>query len=295
MLLDYIPQRIVSLVPSMTESLFDLGFGKSVVGITDYCIYPKPEVENLPRLGGTKTPRIDAIIALHPDLVIVNQEENSKQAVLELRNLGIPVWLTFPKTVKETIADLLQLARIFRSENAFIKLRMIEKVVEYAYLAAVDQPPIRYFCPIWYEAPPNGNTWWMTFNQDTYMHDLLSIIGGQNIFSERKRLYPLEADLGLIEPEPPGDRDIRYPRVRFSEVVTARPDVILLPDEPYSFNDNDAIRIILEYREATKIELPILMIDGSLLTWSGTRIAKAISELAPEFTKLTNELDGDKL
>ena len=106
MLIDHPPQRIVSLVPSMTESLFNLGFGKFVVGITDYCIHPKAEVERLHRVGGPKNPRMEDILRLHPDLVIVNQEENSQQTVSELNVYGISTWLTFPKTVDEAIADL---------------------------------------------------------------------------------------------------------------------------------------------------------------------------------------------
>jgi len=293
--IDHPPQRVVSLVPSMTESLFDLGFGKNIVGITDYCIHPKTEVEKITRVGGTKNPRVEDIAVLHPDLVIANQEENSKKSVHQIQDLGIPVWLTFPKTVDEAIADLWQLARLFRDEIAYSKLRMIEKVVEYARLAAFDQPPVRYFCPIWYETNQEGNAWWMTFNQDTYMHDLLSIMGAQNVFADRKRRYPIEADLGLAESDPPGERDIRYPRVNFQEVITAQPEIILLPDEPYPFSENDAIRIKSEYRASTQIDIPILLVDGSFLTWPGTRIAKAVSELAPEFTKLTNEMDGDTL
>ena len=99
------PHRVVSLVPSMTESLFDLGFGNYLVGITDYCIHPKTEVEKLPRLGGTKNPRIDELIRLHPDLVIANKEENTQQSIQQIEDEGIPVWLTFPKTVAESIAD----------------------------------------------------------------------------------------------------------------------------------------------------------------------------------------------
>ena len=245
--------------------------------------------------GWDKNPRVEDINALHPDLVIANQEENSKQSVFQIRDLGIPVWLTFPKTVDEAIADLWQLARLFRNEIAYSKLRMIEKVVEYARLAALDQPPVRYFCPIWHEINQDGSAWWMTFNQGTYIHDLLSIMGAQNVFADRERRYPIEADLGLAETDPPGERDIRYPRVNFQEVVTAQPDVILLPDEPYPFGENDAIQIKSEYLTSTQIDIPILLVDGSFLTWPGTRIAKAITELAPEFTKLTNEMDGDTL
>jgi len=295
MLIDTPPQRIVSLVPSMTESLFNLGFGKFVVGITDYCIHPNADVDRLPRVGGPKNPRIEDILKLHPDLVIANQEENSQQTVSELIKNGISTWLTFPKTVDEAIADLWSLARLFRSENAQAMLRMIEKSVEYARMAAQDQPAVRYFCPIWYEIDPDGSPWWMTFNQDTFTNDLLSVMGGENVFSARERRYPIAADLGLALSEPSGDRDIRYPRVRLQDIIHSRPDVILLPDEPYPFGEKEAERLIAEFRDSANIDLLILHVEGSLITWPGTRIATAISELAPEFTKLTNRKDGATL
>lgn len=288
------PHRVVSLVPSMTESLFDLGFGNYLVGITDYCIHPKTEVEKLPRLGGTKNPRIDELIRLHPDLVIANKEENTQQSIQQIEDEGIPVWLTFPKTVAESIADLWNLARTYRSETAYEKLRLIEKIVEFARLAA-GQKPVRYFCPIWYEIGPNGEAWWMTFNRDTFSSDILSLVGAENVFAERKRRYPLEADLGLRAPEPRGDRDDRYPRVRLPDIIAAQPDVILFPDEPYPFGEVDARRLVSEYKTKAKVDIPFIYIDGSLISWPGTRIAKAITELAPEFTKLTNGIDDGKL
>ena len=131
----------------MTESLFELGFGKHVVGITDYCIYPKADVENLPRVGGTKNPRIADIKILHPDFIIANQEENSQQSIQQLNELKIPIWLTFPKTVDEAIADLWSLARLFRSESALSRLRILEKTVEYARMAAVDATIRPVFLP----------------------------------------------------------------------------------------------------------------------------------------------------
>src|SRR6266849_1180955 len=95
---DYVPQRVVSLVPSVTESLFDLNIGTRVVGVTDYCTRPADAVSKLPRLGGTKNPNIEAIVALHPDLVIMNQEENRQEDAEALQAAGVPVWVTHPNT-----------------------------------------------------------------------------------------------------------------------------------------------------------------------------------------------------
>ena len=83
------PRRLVSLVPSITESLFDLNFGERVVGITDYCVHPREKVAKLPKVGGTKNPQVDKILELNPDLVIANREENTKQIVSELIDAGV--------------------------------------------------------------------------------------------------------------------------------------------------------------------------------------------------------------
>jgi ABC-type Fe3+-hydroxamate transport system substrate-binding protein len=105
------PRRVVSLVPSMTESLFALGFGATVVGATDYCIHPAEQLEDMPRVGGPKNPDIDQVVALRPDLVFVNQEENTRQLVEALLEAGLQVWLTFPQTVDEAVDVLRPLGR----------------------------------------------------------------------------------------------------------------------------------------------------------------------------------------
>ena len=94
-------RRIVSLVPSLTEALFALGLGDRVVGVTDWCVYPASELARLPRVGGTKTPDLVAILELEPDLVIANQEENRRTHVEKLRAAGVRVWVTYPRTVRE--------------------------------------------------------------------------------------------------------------------------------------------------------------------------------------------------
>lgn len=263
------PQRVVSLVPSITESLFDLGLGKAVVGITDYCIHPAEKLTGLPRLGGTKNPRVAEILALEPELVIANQEENTPQTIHALEQAGITVWLTFPKTVDEALADLRDLADIFQHNHALIAVNTLEHAIEFARMAAADQPPLRYFCPIWMDK--SGPTpWWMTFNRETYTSSLLSVFGAENVFAERTRRYPLEADLKNEAGETPEGRDTRYPRVTLPEILAANPEIILLPDEPFRFDESHA--------GAFEGNL-IRPLDGSLLTWHGTRMGKALQVL----------------
>lgn len=278
------PQRVVSLVPSYTESLFDLGFGETVVGITDYCLHPEGALSGLPRIGGPKNPRVQEIIDLKPDLVIANWEENTRQTVEMLEIAGIPVWVSFPKTVREAVDVLWTLTGVFQSQSAAIRLQTLELTLEWAIAAAAERQPVRYFSPIWFDHSEPGHPWWMTFNQDTYSHDLLSIVGGENVFAKRERRYPLEADLGILPAESPGERDVRYPRLTLEEILTTQPEVILLPDEPYPFGEDEreAVHAFFSDTPAGKYDR-IHWVDGSLITWYGSRLARALQNLPTLF------------
>lgn len=281
---DVAPARVVSLVPSITESLFDLGVGEVVVGITDYCTQPGEKLKSLPRLGGPKNPRVEDILALKPDLVIANWEENTRGPVEALEAAEIPVWVTFPHTVSGTLEMLYTLARLFRSQAAQVRVQTLELTVEWAIRAVAGRTPVRYFCPIWQETTSDGQPWWMTFNQNTYCNDILELVGGQNVFAGRERRYPLAADLGLQAADEPGERDIRYPRVTLEEILQAQPELILLPDEPYAYHEDDKARLmeVLDGTPAAQKNC-IHTLDGSLVTWPGTRMARALQELPALF------------
>jgi ABC-type Fe3+-hydroxamate transport system substrate-binding protein len=269
------PRRVVSLVPSVTESLFELGLGDRLIAITDYCVHPEDKVGRLPRIGGTKNPDIAAIIAMQPDLVIFNQEENRREDAEALQAAGIAVWVTFPRTVRDAFNLLWAIMDVFDDATMVERVRAIEWLCD--WLERIEhEPPCRVFAPIWYDPL-------MTFNADTYAHDLLRICGGTNVFAERERMFPLKADLGEAEPLPPDDprivgRDTRYPRVTLDEVEAAQPDVILLPSEPFSFDETHlSIFAALDVPAARSGR--IHLVDGSLLTWHGTRLARALSEI----------------
>ena len=272
------PRRVVSLVPSVTESLFDLNLGDRLVAITDYCIYPAEGVARLPRIGGTKNPDVRRIIEVAPDLVIANQEENREADVRALRDAGIPVWVTFPKTVLDAINLLWNIMHVFDTPDMVPRVRLIEQTYDWVMrISETRERPCRVFVPIWFNPL-------MTFNADTYAHDLLRVCGGTNVFGERERQYPLAADLGEAEPYAADDpriagRDRRYPRVTVEEVEAAQPDMILLPSEPFSFTAEH----IPFFRElstpAQNRNNGIILVDGSLLTWHGTRLAYAMDTL----------------
>jgi ABC-type Fe3+-hydroxamate transport system substrate-binding protein len=245
------PRRIVSLVPSLTEALFVLGLGERVVGVTDWCVHPADAVAALPKLGGTKNPDLAAIVALRPDLVIANHEENRRRDVERLLAAGIRVWITYPRTVREGAALLRELAGLGAAAEAFE--RVVEPVKTALAEAERARPalPTRVFCPIWRDP-------WMSVGADTYAHDLLTLCGGENVFA--------------------GHGERRYPRVRLEEVVAAAPQVVLLPDEPYRFAAEDAAGL-------ARLDMPaarngrIHLIDGTWVSWYGPRIRRAIGEL----------------
>lgn len=277
--LDAPPKKVVSLVPSITESLFALGFGETVVAVTKYCIHPAGQVKKLPKVGGTKKAKVKEIIKFEPDLVFANQEENDKDTIQALVEAGINVWLTFPNTTDEAVDDLRHILAIYQNDSAALSIVSLQQALDYTRAASVDIPKMRYFCPIW-EGTHNDDVYWMTFNQHTYIHDLLGLMGGENIFAERERRFPLEADLGSADPEDPGERDTRYPSVTVDEVLDAKPDLILLPSEPFDFESQSGRKVqdLLVWTPAGK-KNKIFFIDGSLITWPGVRMGKALQEL----------------
>ncbi len=273
------PERVVSLVPSITESLFDLNLGNRLVAITDYCIYPAEGTSRLPHIGGTKNPDVNRIIELAPDLVIANQEENRKEDVLALQAAGISVWVTFPRTVADAFNILWNIMHMFDEPVMVPRVRLIEQTMDWVWRISekkLEDNPCRVFVPIWLDPL-------MTFNADTYIHDLLRICGAINVFGERERLYPLKADQGLSESYPHDDprttgRDTRYPRVTMNEVIAAQPDMILLPSEPFLFTD-EHISLFAALDIPAAKNGGIKLVDGSLLTWHGTRLAYALNDL----------------
>jgi iron complex transport system substrate-binding protein len=278
------PKRVVSLVPSMTESMFELGFGSALVGITDFCVHPAGALGSLPRLGGPKNPDLDQILNLHPDLVLANQEENTPKAVHALEAAGVKVWVTFPKTVRTALDILWTLTGLFHSQMAALRLEILERTLEWSQMARQERQPVTYFCPIWQETGPDGPAWWMTFNQDTYCNDLLAQMGGLNVFVNRQRRYPLAADLSQAEPQDASGRDVRYPRVRLEEVLESQPEIILLPSEPFAFTEQNQQQILEWMADTPAVRSGrVHRVDGSLVTWHGTRLGLALDALQPLF------------
>jgi ABC-type Fe3+-hydroxamate transport system substrate-binding protein len=270
------PQRLVSLVPSITETLFCFGWGPQVVGITEYCTEPATEVGRKATIGGTKNPDVGKILSLAPQLVFAVAEENRRDDVEQLHAAGIPVYVFAPCSVREGIGLLWRLAAILDCQSTVaLLLRDIEHTYTETQALVATRPSLRVFCPIWKEP-------YMTIAAGTYMHDMLRVCGGVNIFAQRQRRFPLAADLGQ-QPEAPGERyvsrDRRYPRIALEEMAARRPDMILLPDEPYVFRPTD-IADFAPFRDVPAVRNGrILLIDGKLLSWYGARLGRSLQTL----------------
>jgi ABC-type Fe3+-hydroxamate transport system substrate-binding protein len=253
------PQRIVSLVPSLTETLFALGLDGQVVGVTKFCVEPAAAVASIEKVGGTKNPDLRKIIALQPDLVIANAEENRLQDVEAMRARSIPVFVTYPRTVSTALESILGLGRVTgREADATALAREIVRVVSVieTSLGIWNKLRLRVFCPIWKKP-------WMTFNQDTYAHDVLRLLGFLNVFADARE---------------------RYPRTTLEEALDRGAQIILLPDEPYAFADSDAAEL--------KAALPagmsrrVMLISGRDLHWYGSHMVKGLAALSERLGRL---------
>lgn len=270
------PQRIVSLVPSLTEVLYAFGLGSRIVGITDYCVEPQPEVRSKPTIGGTKNPDVQAILRLAPDLVVANVEENRREDAEFLQAWGIPVFVCFPQTVAEALVTLQALAQATRAEaQASPVLERIAIAYKETKTLTAGRRKVRVFCPIWKEP-------WMTINRDTFIHDMLETCGGANIFAERERRFPLAADLGQRsewETVRFAGRDRRYPRVTLDEMAGLMPEIILLPDEPYRFTEADQADFVGLVQVPAVRDKRIYIIDGKTVCWYWSRLDDSLRSL----------------
>jgi ABC-type Fe3+-hydroxamate transport system substrate-binding protein len=274
--LEQVPQRIVSLVPSLTEVLCAFGLGSRLVGITDYCVEPPSEVCTKPRIGGTKNPDVLAILRLAPELVVANVEENRRDDVVSIQAAGVSVFVCFPKTVREALETLRALARVTGAEAGAARvLERIEAAYEETLLYVAKRRRPRVFCPIWKDP-------WMTVNRETFIHDMLETCGGQNVFAERERRFPLAADLGerpAWDPARVEGRDRRYPRVTLEEMAALKPEVILLPDEPYRFSAADRDDFAAFTQVPAVRQRRIFLIDGKDICWYWSRLDDSLRTL----------------
>lgn len=253
------PARIVSLVPSWTETLFSFGLGQNVVGITKYCVEPIAEVASIQKIGGTKNPDVRAILKLEPELVIANAEENRREDIERMRAAGIPVFTTYPRTVPGAVDSVLRLGRVLsREAEAGALARQVALSVSgiEAALGVWAKLRLRVFCPIWKKP-------WMSFNADTYAHDVLRMLGYNNVYASAGE---------------------RYPMTTLEEALERRPDIVILPDEPYEFDESDVGELKAMLPPA--LSRRVLLVSGRDLHWYGVHMVHGLKSLAERMARV---------
>jgi ABC-type hemin transport system substrate-binding protein len=246
------------LVPSHTESLHDLGLADRVVGRTRFCIHPAPWVDSIPAVGGTKDAKLERILALTPDLVVADKDENPKALVDALQDAGVEVLWSEIDSVPDAAAFLEELGEACGVPDtarvaAQATLRTLMDV-----RAAAGPAPIPVFCPIWH-AP------WMTFDSTAYPHAMLEAVGLWNVFAHRAG--------------PGGGPSPKYFEVEAAEVAASPARWTLLPTEPFPFHRQRAKVDAAPLGRAGADER-VRVIDGEALTWFGTRTVRGLRELA---------------
>ncbi len=244
------PRRIVSLVPSHTETLHDLGLAGRVVGRTRFCIHPKPWVDTIAAVGGTKDARADKILALKPDLVVADKDENPKGLVEALQAAGVEVLWSDIATVHDATGFIVKLGeRCGVPEVARRHAKAIRDAAAEVVGAGQGTP---VFCPIWYDP-------WMTFDDTAYPSAMLDAVGLRNAFA--------------------GHAGTRYFEVTPEDVAASAAHWTLLPTEPFPFHKR---RDVVEAGPLGRAGVPerVRIIDGEALTWFGVRTAAGLRDLA---------------
>jgi ABC-type Fe3+-hydroxamate transport system substrate-binding protein len=238
--------RIVSLCPSLTELVFDLGRGAELVGITEYCVHPAEAVGAIETVGGTKTPDVARIASLRPDWVLLNEEENRREDAEALQAAGVRCHVTFPKDSLETAEMVRAIGTALEASGEAEPIAQdIEGRTRRVRSAAHGQPEVSWAYLIWRKP-------WMSVNGDTFAHALLAQAGSRNVFAER---------------EP------RYHEITPADLTQADPDLVLLCTEPFPFEDKHAD----ELADLTGLARARFVIaDGEYLSWHGSRTPDGI-------------------
>lgn len=244
------PRSIVSLVPSLTELVAEWGLADALVGVTDFCIFPPDAFADAQRIRGTKNPDTARIVSLQPDLVLADQEENRHIDVERLRAAGMAVWVTSVRSVRDAAVSVRRLGEVLACPDAGD--RLAGAILDEVNAVGSDpeiQRTVPSVCMIWRDGPQRGlqERWW-SVGPKTFAGDLLRCAG----------LPPI--DVG---------EDARYPQATLAAIREAGPRVVLLPDEPYEFGDDDAA-VFDDW------EVEAVRCSGQPLFWWGPRTPQAI-------------------
>jgi ABC-type Fe3+-hydroxamate transport system substrate-binding protein len=236
--LTHLPRRIISLVPSQTELLAELGLDDEVVGITKFCIHPEEWFRRKRRIGGTKQLHLEAIQALQPDLILANKEENVKEQVEALAK-SCPVWTSDVNDLSGALEMIRQLGLLTgkAKEAAELALSIGQSFREHAALSPF--PRATYL--VWREP-------YMSVGGDTFIHAMMQQAGFENAFKERRR----------------------YPTLTIEDIRRSRSDVLLLSSEPFPFKQKHVDEL-----SAQLPDMQIILVDGEMFSWYGSRMKYA--------------------
>jgi ABC-type Fe3+-hydroxamate transport system substrate-binding protein len=235
------PQKIISLVPSLTELLFDLGLEDQIIGRTRFCIHPKGKVDQVEIMGGTKNPRIDKIRKAKPDLIIANREENRKEDVDNLQK-DFEVMVSDIKTIEDALFTIHDIGNRCGAKKA---AKELISAIRKEYHNAPDEPQLSVAYMIWRDP-------WMTVGADTYIHSVLNHWNLKNVFSNQTR----------------------YPKTTLEDLSNKNPDIILLSSEPYPFKEKHIKQV-----ETACPDSRILLVDGEWFSWYGSRMLPSFRKL----------------
>ncbi|WP_417608781.1 ABC transporter substrate-binding protein [Owenweeksia hongkongensis] len=243
------PLCIISTVPSQTELLYDLGLEAQVVGITAYCVHPSHWLKEKTVIGGTKNLKLDLIRELKPDLIIGNKEENIKEQIEALES-EFPVWLSDIVTVDDTLDMISEIGKITETEELANSINAAISEERLKLKGISQNRSVAYF--IWNEPM-------MVAGSDTFINKMLEEVGLTNAFAHR---------------------DERYPQITDNDLSEAKPDLIILSSEPYSFTTKHLHSFGEKFANA-KVKL----MDGEMFSWYGSRMVKAFPYIGKNLGK----------
>lgn len=232
--LNYPPQKIISLVPSQTELLFDLGLDEKVIGITKFCIHPKEKFKKTRKIGGTKTLDIEKIRALEPDLIIANKEENQQDQIETLAQ-EFPVWISDIYTLTDALEMIVQVGELTATEAKAKEIAVTIRTNFEALTPSLKSLKAAYF--IWKDP-------YMLAAKQTFIDDMLKYCGFKNVSTET-----------------------RYPEITLEALRKLQPQVILLSTEPYPFKQKHVEELQMCFPDAF-----ITLVDGEMFSWYGSRL-----------------------
>ncbi len=235
------PQRIVSLVPSQTELLFDLGLQEQIVGLTKFCVHPEALVQQATIIGGTKNFKFEVIERLQPDLIIGNKEENYLEGIERLKR-DYPVWMSDIENLPQALEMMQQVGTITRRSN---QARELAVAIEQSWQQLLMVDGLRCAYLIWREP-------YMSVGQGTFIDDALTRAGYHNVFKDLPR----------------------YPEISIDDLRSQSLDVLMLSSEPYPFADQH----IKELQQSLP-DTRIVLVDGEMFSWYGSRLLKSTAYL----------------